>query len=129
LGNWFSPFSRRQVLAAAMTSLKTISRAVSCDNAPLVRTVRCRTVANTLSMALLQTLRRSGGMRTGREGRAVSDFKGRHFEGEIVLWVVRWYCGEGNLSLREPVRGAILASKPPGIWRMSVYGGFLRTFF
>lgn len=23
---------------------------------------------------------------------AVSDFKGRHFEGEIVLWAVRWYC-------------------------------------
>ena len=51
-GNWFSPFSRRQVLAAAMTSLKTISLAVSCDSAPLVRTVRCRTVANTLSIGL-----------------------------------------------------------------------------
>ena len=37
LGNWFSPFSWRQVLAAAMTSLNTISRAVSCDSAPLVR--------------------------------------------------------------------------------------------
>jgi Transposase DDE domain group 1 len=24
-------------------------------------------------------------------------------------------CGEGNLSLREPVKGATLASKPPGI--------------
>ena len=34
LGNWFSPFSRRQVLAAAITSLNTISRAVSCDSAP-----------------------------------------------------------------------------------------------
>src|SRR5215217_7204920 len=32
-GNWFSPFSLRQVLAAAMTSLKTISRALSCDSA------------------------------------------------------------------------------------------------
>ena len=37
-------------LAAAMTSLNTISRAVSCDSAPLVRTVRCRTVAKTLSI-------------------------------------------------------------------------------
>jgi len=52
LGNWFSPFSRRQVLAAAITSLNTISRAVSCDSAPLVRTVRCLTVANTLSIGL-----------------------------------------------------------------------------
>ena len=34
------PFSRRQVLAAAMISLNTISLAVSCDRAPLVRTVR-----------------------------------------------------------------------------------------
>src|ERR671912_303494 len=50
LGNWFSPLSLRQVLAAAMTSLNTISRAVACDSAPLVRTVRCRTVANTLSI-------------------------------------------------------------------------------
>ena len=22
----------------------------------------------------------------------MSDFKGRHFDGEIVLWAVRWYC-------------------------------------
>ena len=22
----------------------------------------------------------------------MSDFKGRHFGGEIVLWAVRWYC-------------------------------------
>ena len=50
LGNWFSPFSLRQVLAAAITSLNTISRAVSCDSAPLVRTVRCRTVAKALSI-------------------------------------------------------------------------------
>ena len=23
-------------------------------------------------------------------GRRMNDFKGRHFEGEIVLWAVRW---------------------------------------
>ena len=49
-GNWFSPFNRRQVFAAAMTSLNTIRRAVSCDSAPLILTVRCLTVANTLSI-------------------------------------------------------------------------------
>src|SRR5271170_1523257 len=53
-----------------------------------------------LQAALLQTLRRSGGMRFGREGRAVSDFKGRHFEGEIILWAVRWYCRYG-ISYRD----------------------------
>src|SRR3954468_10620100 len=53
LGNLFSPFNRRQVLAAVMTSLNTISRAVACDSAPLVRTVRWRTGANTLSIGLL----------------------------------------------------------------------------
>ncbi|CAO3425018.1 hypothetical protein [Azospirillum doebereinerae] len=53
LGNWFSPCNRRQVFAAAVTSLKTINSAVSCDSAPLVRKVRCRTVAKTLSMGLL----------------------------------------------------------------------------
>ena len=31
---------------------------------------------------------------------AVSDFKGRHFEGEIVLWAVRWYCRYG-VSYRD----------------------------
>jgi hypothetical protein len=30
----------------------------------------------------------------------VSDFKGRHFEGEIVLWAVRWYCRYG-MSYRD----------------------------
>ncbi len=31
---------------------------------------------------------------------AVSDVKGRHFEGEIVLWAVRWYCRYG-ISYRD----------------------------
>jgi hypothetical protein len=39
-GNWFSPFRRRQVLAAALTSLKTMSLAVLGDSDPFVRTVR-----------------------------------------------------------------------------------------
>ena len=39
-GNWFSPFNRRQVLAAPVTSLNTINFAVIADSAPLVRTVR-----------------------------------------------------------------------------------------
>jgi transposase, IS6 family len=30
----------------------------------------------------------------------VSDFKGRHFKGEIVLWAVRWYCRYG-VSYRD----------------------------
>src|SRR5712672_2398268 len=49
-GNWFSPFNRRQVFAAAVTSLNTMSLAVLVDRAPFVLTVRCRTVANTLSI-------------------------------------------------------------------------------
>jgi hypothetical protein len=39
-GNWFSPFNRRQVFAAASTSLNTMSLAVFADRAPFVRTVR-----------------------------------------------------------------------------------------
>ena len=49
-GNWVSPFSLRQVFEAAITSLKTISLAVDGDSDPLVLTVLCRTVANTLSI-------------------------------------------------------------------------------
>ena len=30
----------------------------------------------------------------------MSDFKGRHFRGEIVLWAVRWYCRYG-ISCRD----------------------------
>ena len=32
--------------------------------------------------------------------RVMSDFKGRHFEGEIVLWAVRWDCRYG-VSYRD----------------------------
>ena len=52
LGNWFSPFDRRQVFAASATSLKTILFAVFCDSDPFVRTVRWRTVAETLSIGV-----------------------------------------------------------------------------
>lgn len=51
------PLSHRQVFDAAITSLNTISLAVVGDNEPLVRTVRCRTVANTLSMGLVTGIR------------------------------------------------------------------------
>ena len=47
------PFSRRQVFAAAQSSLNTINLAVVDDNEPFVRTVLCRTVANTLSMGFV----------------------------------------------------------------------------
>jgi transposase-like protein len=50
--------------------------------------------------ALLQSLRRSAMEGSGEEGRAVSDFKGRHFGGEIVLWAVRWYFRYG-ISYRD----------------------------
>jgi hypothetical protein len=51
--------------------------------------------------ALLQSWRLSGEMRSERgEGWATADFKGRHFEGEIVVWAVRWYCRYG-VSYRD----------------------------
>jgi IS6 family transposase len=31
---------------------------------------------------------------------SMNDFKGRHFQGEIILWAVRWYCKYG-ISYRE----------------------------
>jgi hypothetical protein len=50
--------------------------------------------------ALLQSLRRSAIQGSSEGDRAVSDFKGRHFGGEIVLWAVRWYCRYG-ISYRD----------------------------
>ena len=44
-------------LDAASMSLNTISFAVCGDSNPLVRTVRCRTVANTLSIGLVTGMR------------------------------------------------------------------------
>ena len=38
-GNWFVALSFRHFFDAALTRLKTMSFAVSCDRAPLVRTV------------------------------------------------------------------------------------------
>ena len=46
--NWFWPRNRRQVFDASITSLNTMRRALSCESAPFMRTVRCLTVANTL---------------------------------------------------------------------------------
>jgi len=48
----------------------------------------------------LQTSALWVGMGAVRGKRVMSDFKGRHFEGEIVLWAVRWYCRYG-VSYRD----------------------------
>ena len=40
-----------------MMSLKTMSRAVSCESAPFIRTVRCRTVAKALSTGFVTGMR------------------------------------------------------------------------
>ena len=50
LGNWLCPSRRRQLFCAAWASLKTMASAVLLERHPLDRTVRCRTVANVLSM-------------------------------------------------------------------------------
>src|SRR5207248_6438555 len=52
-GNWLWPSRRRQLSSAACASLKTMAIAVLFERHPLERTVRCRTVANVLSMGLV----------------------------------------------------------------------------
>src|ERR1700704_2083732 len=52
-GNWLWPSSRRQLLSAASASLKIMASAVLFERHPLERTVRCRMVANELSMTLV----------------------------------------------------------------------------
>ena len=53
LGNWLCPSRRRQLFCAAWASLKTMASAVLLERHHLDRTVRCRTVANVLSMVLV----------------------------------------------------------------------------
>ncbi len=47
----------------------------------------------------------------------MSDFKGRHFGGEIVLWAVRWYCRYGirfrDLEQVMAERGVSTAARVP----------------
>ena len=38
----------------------------------------------------------------------MNDFKGRHFEGEVVLWAVRWYC-------RYPIGEARIVERAFGV--------------
>src|SRR5262245_28340806 len=52
-GNWLWPSRRSQLFSAACASLKTMAIAVLFERHPLERTVRCRTVANVLSMGLV----------------------------------------------------------------------------
>src|SRR2546421_8155843 len=52
-GNWLWPSRRRQLFSAACASLKIMAIAVLFERHPLERTVRCRTVANVLSMGLV----------------------------------------------------------------------------
>src|SRR5215469_7326746 len=52
-GNWLWPSRRRQLFSAACASLKITAIAVLFERHPLERTLRCRTVANVLSMGLV----------------------------------------------------------------------------
>lgn len=63
-----------------------------------VRGGRLRNHSVNGSVANAADFRRDG--EDGWRGEIVSDFKGRHFEGEIVLWAVRWYCRYG-VSYRD----------------------------
>jgi len=45
--------------------LKTMRRAVACDNAPFMRTVRCLTVANTLSIGFVTGMKIGGAFLSG----------------------------------------------------------------
>jgi len=47
------------------------------------------------AMALLQRFGGCAEMGRTRAEPVMSDFKRRHFEGEIILWAVRWYCPYG----------------------------------
>jgi len=71
-----------------MTNLNTISLAVVGDNEPFVRTVLCRTVANTLSMGFV--VRKSSQCSAGKLKKASSASRSlvRH---STALWCFAWY--------------------------------------
>jgi hypothetical protein len=49
---------------------------------------------------LLQKARLLCGLWSASRGQRMSAFKWRHFEGEVILWAVRWYCRYG-ISYRD----------------------------
>ena len=55
LGNWFSPFSRRHVFAAAVTSLNTISRQLPF---PRAKQLGCITLAQPANLVPLLKIRK-----------------------------------------------------------------------
>ncbi len=48
----------------------------------------------------------------------MTDFKGRHFGGEIVLWAVRWYCRSG-ISDRD--LGQMMAGRGAPVDHTTIY--------
>jgi transposase-like protein len=50
----------------------------------------------------------------------VSDLKGRHFAGEIVLWAVRWYCRYG-ISYRDLEQ--MMAERGVSVDHSTIYRG------
>lgn len=53
----------------------------------------------------------------------MNDFKGRHFEGQIVLWAVRWYCKYG-VSYRELAE--MLEERGVAVDHTTIYRGVQR---
>jgi hypothetical protein len=58
--------------------------------------------------------------RLDRGRRAVSDFKGRHLAGEIVLWAVRWYSRYG-ISYRDLEQ--MMAERGVSVDHSTIIGG------
>ncbi|OCA07153.1 transposase [Acinetobacter pittii] len=64
---------------------------------------------------------------------AIVNFHGRHFQGEIILWAVRWYCKYG-ISYRELQE--MLAERGVNVDHTTIYRwvqlnrtGFVGDFF
>ena len=49
-----------------------------------------------------------------------NDFKGRHFQGEVILWAVRWYCRYGisyrDLAEMMQERGVAVDQSSVNLW-------------
>src|SRR6266851_3678056 len=100
-GNWFSPFNRRHVFAAALTSLNTMSLAVFADRAPFVLTVRCRTVANTLSIGF--EVRRWSQCSAGKSKKASRASRSFVRQATALSYLAPYFVGEhidGRLGCR-----------------------------
>jgi branched-chain amino acid transport system substrate-binding protein len=105
-----------------VTSLNTISLAVFVDRAPFVRTVRCRTVANTLSIGF--DVRRWSQCSAGKSKNASSDSRSFVRQAAVFSYLPPYLSANIKQADCEIITGAVLPADFATFWNQAGEKGF-----